>query len=72
MGLGNKSRRTMVNLSPSASEELGRLEELSEMSAGDIIRCSLTFFRQIVNVYDEGGKVYFEVDGKKIKVAKPY
>jgi len=72
MSLGNKGRRIMVDLTPSAAEELGRLEELTEMSAGDIFRCSLTLFRQTVNVYEKGGEVYFEVGDRKIKVAKPY
>lgn len=68
-----KGENIILSLSPEAVDELERLAEISDMSRPEVLRCSLTTFKRLIDAYEEGAEVFIEYpNGSRVKIARPY
>lgn len=64
-----KKIKIQLWLSESAHERLKMIvKKISAPSFAHVIRKSLTIFEKLVELSDEGGKIYFEKNGEKRQI----
>jgi hypothetical protein len=68
-----QSKRVIIDLTPSANEEIDRLATQRGISTSDLFREALSFYRLIVDEFEIGGRIYSErPNGKKAELKRPY